>query len=118
MKKLVNTKVKNAKTAEELEAQKAFDEKKAEVLKKHNVPDAFRIKVGELECWVKKPNRADISMSRSLGEGEEIKIKELLLDAVWLEGDEKIKTDDDYFFNVFAYLDNLIEAKAVELKKK
>lgn len=59
----------------------------------------------------------DVAMARSLSQGDDVAAKELLLDAVWLEGDERIRQDDDYFFNAFSLLDNLIEAKVSELKK-
>lgn len=118
MKGLVDKAVKTPEqVAEELKAHEAFLAKQAEMQKKHKVPLAIRLKVGDAVAWVKKPGRAEVSMSRSLGEGDYIKINELLLDAIWLEGDECIRTDDDYFLNAIPYLDQLVELKAVELKK-
>lgn len=117
-KKLVDKAVKTPEQiADELKAQEAFLKEQAEIQKKHNVAVAIRLKVGDAVAWVKKPGRAEVSMSRSLGEGDYIKINELLLDAIWLEGDDKIRTDDDYFLNAIPYLDQLVELKAVELKK-
>lgn len=91
---------------------------KVEELKaKHNLKEVFVLKVGGKTGYLRKPNRKDIAMARSLAEGDEVNYYELLLDAVWLGGDEEIRKDDDYFFNSFASLGNLIESKKAELKK-
>jgi hypothetical protein len=109
------------KTPEQLEAEKkaleAHEAKIAELKKKHSVSDVFTIKVGDAVAYIKKPGRAEVAMARGLGEGDYIKTNELLLDALWLEGDEIIRTNDDYFLNVIPYLESLIEKKFVEIKK-
>lgn len=46
-------------------------------------------------CWciVRKPSIEDISMSSTLGKGDQIKMGQLQLQSCWLFGDESIKTD-------------------------
>jgi hypothetical protein len=118
MKKTVDKSVKSAaQIAEELKAVQMHEAKIAELKKKHNVTDVFTLRIDDAVGYLRKPNRKDVSMARSLGEGDYVGINELLLDAVWLEGDERIRKDDDYFLQAIPYLDKLIEAKEVELKK-
>jgi hypothetical protein len=112
------SKIEVEKTPAQLEAEKkAHEAKIAELKKKHSVSEVFTLKVDDAVAYIKKPGRADVAMARGLGEGDYVKTNELLLDAVWLEGDEIIRTDDDYFLNVIPYLETLIEKKTVELKK-
>ena len=40
-----------------------------------------------------------------------------LLNQLWVEGDEEIKTNDDYFFAVCNTLDEVLKVKEAEIKK-
>jgi hypothetical protein len=73
--------------------------------------------VGDKVGYLRKPNRKDIAMAQSVSQGERIPYYELILDSVWLEGDEVIKTNDDYFLQAMPYLDEMFEPVAVHLKK-
>ena len=99
------------------EAQAAIEAKVADLKAKHNLKEVFVLKVGDKVGYLRKPNRKDIAMARSLAGGDGIAVAELLLDSVWLDGDEEIKTDDDYFLSAANTIDRLIELKAAELKK-
>lgn len=121
-KEIKDTKALEAKLAE---AQKAYEEEKKGVLSRHfvmegdkKVPlkDAIKITVEDKSCWVRKPNRKDIAAAKALAE-DEVAYYEQILENIFLEGDETIKYDDDYFLNVMPHLNGLIEAKRVELKK-
>ncbi|MBA3899735.1 MAG: hypothetical protein H0X62_05910 [Bacteroidetes bacterium] len=68
-------------------------------------------------AYVKKPDRKVISMAGTLGEGDHIATAEAILDAIWLDGDEEIRTEDEYFLSVKNQINNLIELKEVQLKK-
>lgn len=68
-------------------------------------------------AFLRRPDRKIVAMVRSLGEGEEVATMELLLDACWLEGDEEIKTDDNLFLSVMPELQQILDLKAVTLKK-
>jgi hypothetical protein len=109
------------KTPEEIAAGlndvSAEDVKIAELKKKHHLQEIFTLRVGDAVAYLRKPNRKDVAMARSMGEGDYIATQELLLDAIWLEGDEVIRKDDDCFLNALPVLEGLIEKKAVELKK-
>lgn len=99
------------------ELQADIDAKVAQLKKDKDVKEVFVLRVGDKIGYLRKPNRKDLAMSRSLGEGDYIASQEVLMDALWLAGDEEIKTDDDYFLNALPHIEGMIEAKKVELKK-
>lgn len=72
---------------------------------------------GDKNAYLKKPDRKIVSMVKSLGGTDEVAITELLLDACWLEGDEEIRTDDDYFLAIMPQVNDILFIKEVELKK-
>lgn len=106
------------KLLEELQAKIA---KRAEELKKtHNNVFAVVVKVSDEEyavAYLKKPSRQVLSASMSLVEQDPIRSDEIILQGCWIEGDERIKTDDDLFFAVTPHLRKLMEFKTAELKK-
>ncbi len=97
------------------ERHKLTDKQLADLSNKHG--GTFTLKVEDKMAILRKPNRKDVSMMRTLSQGDEIYAKELLMDAVWLAGDEELRTEDDYFLNAITILDQLVAAKVVELKK-
>lgn len=87
-----------------------------EQLKKEH-KEVFELEVEGRKAWLKKPDRKIVAMAQSLGNGSQIEIAELLMDACWLGGDEAIRTDDELFLSAFPVLNQLIEVKAASLKK-
>lgn len=117
MSKTVQTPEEIADALKLVENEKAITAKVEELKKTHGITDVYVLKVDEAVAYLKKPGRKEVGMSRAMGEGDYIKTQELLLDSVWLEGDEIIRTNDDYFLNALPILEGLIELKKVELKK-
>lgn len=117
MSKTVQTPEEIADALKLVEHEKAIEAKKAALRKEHGIEDVFVLKVDDAVAYLKKPGRKEVGMSRAMGEGDYMKTQELLLDSIWLEGDEIIRTNDDYFLNVIPHLEGLIELKKVELKK-
>lgn len=50
-------------------------------------------------------------------EKDPIKMQTALLNQLWVEGDEEIKTNDDYFFAACNTLDEVLKVKEAEIKK-
>jgi hypothetical protein len=67
--------------------------------------------------YIRKPTRNELRPILSIMQNDMIKASEILLQSVWLGGDELIKTNDDYFLGAMQVLGELIEFKAAELKK-
>lgn len=79
--------------------------------------DIYALEVDGRIAYLRKPDRKIVGMASALGENDEIKIAEALLDACWLGGDEEIRTNDDLFLSVKVKLNQLIEIKEATLKK-
>ena len=91
-----------------------FTKEQIETLKaKHG--DIFLIETQGKSCIIRKPNRRDLSYVSV--EKDPIKMQTALLNQLWVEGDEEIKTNDDYFFAVCNTLDEVLKVKEAEIKK-
>jgi hypothetical protein len=56
-------------------------------------------------------------MSAVLSTTDRVQQKEMVLQACWLAGDERIKTDDELFFSAMTILDGMLTFRMAELKK-
>lgn len=96
--------------------------------KKHGLSKVFRIEVPMDDegkdvavAFLKKPNRNVMAASMSFAESDPFKSNEILLKGCWLEGDERIQTDDDAFLSAQMLLQELIsfrKGRIDVLKKK
>lgn len=78
--------------------------------------DVYLIEVEDKACVVRKPNRKDLSFAMLLKD-DPIKFNETLLNNLWVDGDEELKTNDDYFLAVSSQLGELLQIKEASLKK-
>lgn len=78
--------------------------------------DIYLIEVEDKACVVRKPNRKDLSFVMLLKD-DPIKFNETLLNNLWVDGDEELKTNDDYFLAVSSQLGELLQIKEASLKK-
>lgn len=91
-----------------------MDELKLQELKKAH-GDVYKLCVDGLKCYVRKPNRQDLSYISVVK--NPIQQCTMLLNLLWIEGDERIKDDDTLFLSVAPKLSDLLELKEAELKK-
>jgi len=85
--------------------------------KQHGEDNIFMLDGGDKCAYVRKPDRKVISMASTMGEGDEIRIAELIIDAIWIDGDAEMKEKDEYFLAARNQLNKMIELKEVTLKK-
>lgn len=71
----------------------------------------------EIKCWLRKPNRNDLRPILAMIGQDVIRANEILLNSCWLGGDERVKTDDDLFFQASSVISELISFKVGEIKK-
>jgi hypothetical protein len=94
--------------------EKQTDEKQiAEWKKAHG--DIYLIETQGKKCIVRKPTRKEYSYISVVK--NPIKAQETLLNQIWLDGDEEIKTNDDLFFAVCSQLEDVLKIKEAEIKK-
>lgn len=84
---------------------------------KEKYGSVYKIECEGKEGYVRKPDRKVLGAAAVIGSKDPMKYNEVLLNNIWLGGDEELKTNDDYFLGVSAQLAELIEIKEVTLKK-
>ena len=81
--------------------------------KKHG--DLFEITVEGKGCILHRPTRRDVSYASVVK--DPIKMSETMLNQLWVDGDEEIKTDDALFFAAIQKMQEVLEVKEAEIKK-
>lgn len=84
---------------------------------KERYRDIYEITVDGRVCYLRKPNRRELSYASMAGKSDPMKFNETILQQCWLDGDEEIKTEDELFLGVSAQVAQLVEVKEAELKK-
>lgn len=77
--------------------------------------ELFQITVEDKSCILRKPNRKDLSYASVVK--DPIKMSEVLLNNLWVAGDEDIKKDDTLFMAVVNKMDEVLKVKEAEVKK-
>ena len=67
--------------------------------------------------YVRSPKRNELAIVLAQLEQKPIETMEILLNTVWLEGDERIKNDDEIFFGAISTLEDLVKFRKGQLKK-
>lgn len=67
--------------------------------------------------YLRRPDRKIISAATVIGNGDNLKSKEVVIGNCWLGGDEELKTDDKYFLALAGLVDEMIEIAQMELKE-
>ena len=99
-------------TAEQITAWKA----------KHGEDNIFVLEVLDTKddvtrrAYIRAPKRQDMSYAMTVGK-DPIKFNEAILNRCWLDGDEKIKTDDALFMGASNQLDQIVPAAEATIKK-
>jgi len=98
-------------------------DERLEILKKQ-YPDVWTLSVpcddkgkDNAVAYLKKPDRNVISAALAMQGTNPLKAKEIILSSCWIEGDERIKTNDDLFISACFVMDKLIRVRKAELKK-
>lgn len=83
---------------------------------KYKVPHVYVLKVEDAKGYVKGVDRSIMSMVMATGKGA-IEQCETLLENIWLEGDSRLKDDDEYFLGAINQLKAMMYVKVGSLKK-
>tara|TARA_R110000823_G_scaffold309594_3_gene433966 strand:+ start:3138 stop:3488 length:351 start_codon:yes stop_codon:yes gene_type:complete len=85
--------------------------------KKHGLKEVFVIQADDLICYLKRPSRNQMKYAMSVSQNDPLGMTEKILEAGWLEGDEELRTEDKYFYDISRQIDSLIETATVDIKK-
>lgn len=69
-------------------------------------------------AFLKKPPLSLMGVCMSFAEGDPLKSDKMLLEGTWLEGDERILTDDDMFLSARTVLTEMIKVRKASIEKK
>ena len=75
----------------------------------------FVLRICDKTCYLRPLSRQVLGYSSI--QRDPVKRYEIILNELWLGGDEEIKTDDSYFIGTIPLLDRLIEVRSGEIKK-
>lgn len=79
--------------------------------------EIFEITVEDKKAYLRKPDRKILAFAMTKIQTDPLGFAEVLLNNCWLDGDEELKTNDDYFLAISSQLDKLVEVKTAEIKK-
>ena len=77
--------------------------------------ELFEITVEDKRCILHRPTRKDLSYASAVK--DPIKMSEVMLNALWVDGDEEIKEDDSLFLAAIQKMQEILEVKEAEIKK-
>lgn len=77
--------------------------------------ELFEITVEGKSCILHRPTRKDLSFASVVK--DPVKMSEVMLNALWVDGDEEIKTDDSLFLAAIQKMQDVLEVKEAEIKK-
>lgn len=77
--------------------------------------DLFQITVGDKGCVLRSPGRQDLSYASVVK--DPMKMNEVLVNQLWVAGDEEMKTDDSLFMALCNKLEEVLKVKEAEIKK-
>ena len=77
--------------------------------------ELFEITVEDKSCILHCPTRKDLSYASAVK--DPIKMSEVMLNALWVAGDEEIKEDDSLFLAAIQKMQDILEVKEAEIKK-
>lgn len=86
-----------------------------EFKKKHPGKELYEITVGDKSCILRSPTRQDLSYATVVK--DPIKLNEVLINQLWVAGDEEMRTDDSLFLALSNKLAEVLEVKEASLKK-
>ena len=77
--------------------------------------ELFEVTVEDKSCILHRPTRKDLSYASAVK--DPIKMSEVMLNALWVYGDEEIKEDDSLFLAAIQKMQDILEVKEAEIKK-
>lgn len=104
------------------ETEKTIEETVKKLKRKHSVVYTLIVPLNDEGTehaigYIRKPTRVELAPIIPMLSNNPLGAMEILLNTVWLEGNEEIKTEDELFFGAISTLETLIKFRVGELKK-
>jgi hypothetical protein len=76
----------------------------------HNIPKIFTYEVDGRICYFKPVDRNTYSLAASkITSAGPAKFNEIVIERIWLGGDEAIRKEDKYFFGLIEHVEGLMD---------
>ena len=83
-----------------------------------NAPEGVKVVIEDCHCLLKRPTRVQVEQAQQRNRKKQpFATNEILLEWLWISGDERIKTDTRYLFPLLAAIDEAKTRKMAVLKK-
>jgi hypothetical protein len=79
--------------------------------------DVFEVIATDKVCYLKRPDRNTMKAVVVIGEQDDMRANEVVLENCWLGGDPEIKTNDIYFMEVIPALAEVLDFGRATIKK-
>ncbi len=76
----------------------------------------FRYKIEDKVCYLRSVDRTTFALAASKVSASPAKFNEVVLEKIWLGGDESIKNEDNYYFGLSEFVDELMDKKKGSLE--
>lgn len=71
----------------------------------------YKYEVEDKVCFLRPVDRTTYSLAASKITTSPAKFNEIIIDRIWLAGDEVIKKNDDYYFGLIDFVEELMDKK-------
>jgi hypothetical protein len=76
----------------------------------------FKYTIEDKICYLRSVDRTTFALAASKVSASPAKFNEVVLEKIWLGGDETIKTVDNYYFGISEFVDELMDKKKGSLE--
>jgi len=90
------------------------DEKIKALKKQHGKIHCYKVK--DKACYLREPDLDDIDYAQSVSKSN-IGFKKALVNCIWIEGDETLRTETKYALGLFGLVSDLIEVEVGDWSK-
>lgn len=84
---------------------------------KQQYKQIYKITIDGYTAYLKKPGRKEIGYAAIIGANNPMAFNEAILNTCWLDGYEKIKTNEDLFLAACGKISEIIKSKNWRIKK-
>ena len=71
----------------------------------------FKYVIEDKVCYLRPVDRTTFALAASKVSASPAKFNEVVLEKIWLGGDETIKNEDNYYFGLSEFVDELMDKK-------
>ena len=79
--------------------------------------ESYNVAGDKIVSYHKKPSRTDYGQALAIQDRNPLTAKEIIIRTTFLEGDERVFTDDEFFYSACTVIDEILVHRLASLKK-